>query len=75
MIPAAGTLVRFKSGDSGTYRVMDDKLAPDGSVRLYGGDVDPMGRRQSRAGRPENLVPEDRKDVLKRMKRRDVQPG
>ena len=65
-----GLLVRFKTGDTGTYRVMDTKLAPDKSVRLYGGDTNPMGRRQSRAGMRAQLQLEDRPEVLKAMRKR-----
>jgi hypothetical protein len=56
----AGDIVRV-DGELGTFRVLEPVYAPDGSVRLYGGDKDPNGRRCHRAIRPERLKPDKRK--------------
>jgi hypothetical protein len=66
-----GALVRI-TGDRGSYVVMSSALAPDGSVTLYGGDVDPNGHRSYRSVMPNRIVPEDRKTVLSKRKRQDV---
>jgi hypothetical protein len=60
-----GMLIRFKTGDSGTYHVFDAAPNKDGSVRLYGGDSNPMGRRMFRAGRRAELQLEDRAEILR----------
>jgi hypothetical protein len=65
-----GTFVRIV-GESGQFTVMSNHLAEDGSVSLYGGDVDPGGRRGSRAIMPSKLKEEDRSDVLRKLRRRD----
>ena len=65
-----GMQVRFKpGGELGTYRMFSDTLAPDGSVTLYGGDVDPGGYRQFRSIMPDRLQPEARPEVLRKIKR------
>jgi len=68
-----GTLVRLRPGqaDLGTYTVMSSDPAPDGSITLYGGDVDPNGHRRWRAVMPDRLQLEDRRDVLRKRARQD----
>lgn len=67
-----GMLVKFRDGeDRGTYEVMSVTLSPDGSVSLYGGDLDPNGRRGYRAVMPERLMLEDRRNVLIKRHRQD----
>jgi hypothetical protein len=63
-----GDLVKCVT-DRGTYEVQDPPLSPDGSVRLFGGDSDRSGYRAWRNIRPADLLPEDRKDVLAKLKR------
>ena len=48
-------------GDRGTYKVMSTELNADGSVTLFGGDMDPGGRQSFRAVMPERLVSDKRK--------------
>jgi len=69
----AGILVRLRPGndDGGSYVLMADTPAPDGSLSLYGGDVDPNGRRGYRAVMPERLQIEDRREVLAKRKRQE----
>jgi hypothetical protein len=68
-----GLLVRLKPGnaDSGSYVLMSATPAPDGSLSLYGGDVDPNGHRRYRAVMPERLQIEDRREVLAKRKRQE----
>lgn len=69
-----GILVRLKPGnaDLGSYVLMTANPAPDGSLTLYGGDVDPGGYRRYRAVMPDRLQIEDRREVLAKRKRQDA---
>lgn len=60
-----GTLVRFKTGDSGTYHILNATPNSDKSITIYGGDINPMGRRMYRAAHRESLQLEDRTDILR----------
>lgn len=61
---------RKTSKDSGTYRIYDVTPNGDGSVRLYGGHPDPNSYQSFRAILPDDLVMEDRKEILAALKRR-----
>lgn len=66
-----GMQVRLKPGEGelGTFRVYTDVLAADGSVTVYGGDVDPGGYRQFRSFMPDRLMAENRTEILRKLKR------
>lgn len=64
-----GMLVRFKTGNTGSYHVFDVAPNKDKSIRLYGGDTDPMGRRMFQCGFRDDLQLEDRADVLRKVNR------
>jgi hypothetical protein len=69
-----GILVRLRPGhaDNGSYVLMAVEPAPDGSLNIYGGDVDPNGHRRYRAVMPDRLQIEDRREVLAKRKRQDA---
>lgn len=69
-----GILVRLKPGnaDLGSYVLMSTVPAPDGSLTLYGGDVDPNGYRRYRSVMPDRLQIEDRREVLAKRKRQSA---
>jgi hypothetical protein len=66
-----GDQVRFKvgEGDLGTFRVMSPAVWVDGSIRMYGGDVDRNGYRGFRNAMPDRLMLENRKETLAKLKR------
>lgn len=68
-----GMLVRVRPGygDAGTYVLMSVIPAADGSLTLYGGDIDPNGHRRYRSVMPERLQVEDRREVLAKRKRQE----
>mgnify|MGYP001023319426 CR=1 FL=1 len=66
-----GTQVRLKPGEGelGTFCVFTDVLGKDGSVTVYGGDVDPGGYRSFRSFMPDRLTAEHRPEILRKLKR------
>jgi len=48
-------------GDRGTYIVKSADLGKDGSVLLYGGDMNPNGNQGFRSIMPNRLSPDKRK--------------
>lgn len=66
-----GMLVRLRPGnaDLGSYVLMSTAPGADGSLTLYGGDVDPNGHRRYRSVMPDRLQVEDRREVLAKRKR------
>jgi hypothetical protein len=68
-----GMLLRFRNleGDRGTYALMSLTPGADGSLTLYGGDVDPGGHRCYRSVMPERLQLEDRKHILAKRQRQE----
>lgn len=69
-----GMLVRLRPGnaDLGSYVLMSIDPAPDGSLTLYGGDVDPSGHRRYRSVMPDRLQIEDRREVLAKRRRQEA---
>lgn len=69
----AGLLVRFRNleGDRGTYVLMSEVPSADGSLTIYGGDIDPGGHRRYRSAMPDRLQLEDRKHVLAKRQRQE----
>lgn len=68
-----GLLLRMRpgNGDNGTYVLMSATPSTDGSLLLYGGDVDPSGHRRYRSIMPERLQMEDRREVLAKRRRQE----
>jgi len=48
-------------GERGSFKVFRAEPGPDGSILLYGGDVNPNGNRRFRSIMPERLTTDKRK--------------
>lgn len=48
-------------GDRGSYVVQNDELGSDGSVLVFGGDMNPNGVRKFRSVMPHKLTVDKRK--------------
>lgn len=57
---AKGDRVRIE-GERGTYKVNKDDPNSDGSISLFGGDMDPNGRQGHRAVLPSRLTIDKRR--------------
>lgn len=65
-----GMQVRLNDGpELGTFVVMSNEPYADGSITLYGGDVDRGGYRKYRSIMPDRLKMEDRKEILRKLNR------